>query len=108
MRGLRVSKDVRRVDVVLTSARYDAQGRLDLAKGYLRRGLVWSDVVLLRREELIDMLRSGLRVVVGRPRKLPGDFDIGASVRLDGSLEGGRLSANGSRGEGDQLGLPLF
>ncbi len=110
MRGKRVSPDNRKVDVVVVAARYAPQGGvLDRVKAYQRRGLVWGDVTLLGREELVQRLRRGLRVVTGRPKDLPGDFEIIAPVRLASANGTEALVAGGSSpGSGDDLDIPLF
>jgi hypothetical protein len=49
MRGIRVTKESRKIDVVLVAARYTAKGdRVKVAKGYVRRGAIWGDLKLLK------------------------------------------------------------
>jgi hypothetical protein len=109
VRGKRVSRQARKLDVVVVAARYDEAGnRLSAAKGYERRGFVWGDVVLLDRQALIDRLRSEKLVVTGRPADLEGDFEVIAPIRLQGADGSVTLVAEGLRARGDDLGLPLF
>jgi len=106
VRKARLRRGLKKFDVVLTSARYQDGGvRLEQARGFERRGDVWSDTMLYRREALLQRLQAGQRVVVGAERELPGDFDIGNPVRLEGS---GWLVVNGGTGGRDDLAVPLF
>ena len=106
MRTARVHRGLKKLDVVLTSARYrDGGTRLAQARGFERRGDVWSDTLLYDRETLVERLRSGQRVVVGREGELPGDFEVGHRVRLEGS---DRLAVDGGAGGRDDLTVPLF
>jgi hypothetical protein len=91
---------------VITSARYqDAGERLVQARGFERRGHVWSDTLLFDREALALMLRQGRRVAVGRPTDLPGDFEVGRRLRLQ---EPGYIVTEGGPGGRDDLGVPLY
>ncbi|UCF61486.1 MAG: hypothetical protein JSV37_02055 [Anaerolineaceae bacterium] len=109
MRGKRVSRASRKLDVVLVAARYGEGGdQLDIVQGYERRGFVWGDLVLLDRQALIERLNDKKRVVTGYPGELPGDFEVTAEVHL--TKEGGGISivADGHQTGVDDLGLPLF
>jgi hypothetical protein len=109
VRGKRISRQARKLDVVVVAARYDEAGkRLSAAKGYERRGYVWGDVVLLDRQTLIDHLRSEKLIVTGRPAELEGDFEVIAPIRLEGAEKSIALVAEGLQAKGDDLGLPLF
>ncbi len=106
MRKARVGRGLKKVDVVLTSARYQDGGvRLAQARGFERRGDVWSDTLLFDRETLVQRVRDGRRVVVGRERDLPGDFEIGQRLRLEGS---GWLVVDGGSATRDDLAVPVF
>ena len=106
MRKARIGRDLRKVDVVLTSARYQDGGvRLAQARGFERRGDVWSDTLLFDRAALVERVRDGRRVVVGRERDLPGDFEVGERLRL---ADAGWLVADGCSAMRDDLAVPLF
>ncbi len=109
MRGKRVSRASRKLDVVLVAARYDEEDeQIDIAQGYERRGFVWGDLVLLDRRTLVERLNANKRVVTGHPGELPGDFVVAAEVHL--AQEGGTetIVADGHQTGRDDLGLPLF
>ena len=106
MRRARVHAGVRKVDLVVTSARYQETGDLVLqARGFERHGAVWSDTRLFDREALALRIREGQRVVAGRETSLPGDFELGQRLRL---VEAGWIVAEGGRGGRDDLGVPLY
>jgi hypothetical protein len=108
VRGERVSKETRGLDLVLESVRYQPDGeRLQFARGYARRGFVWGDLVLLSREELLHHLRAKKRVVTGRPAGIEGNFEVYATVRLAGKNGNEVLLAGESEGQRDDLGLPI-
>ncbi len=96
-------------DVVVTAARYGPQdGRLQFARVYERRGVVWSDVQLLDREALLERIRQGKRVYAGEPADLEGDFHLFHRIsasRLNGKVV---LHGEGQQKEGDDLGVPLI
>ncbi len=109
MRGKRVSRLARKLDVVVVAVRYNGScDRISKVRGYERRGFVWGDQVLLDREALIERLRANKHVVTGRRAALEGDFEVFAPVRLITHNQSKTLVAEGCEGEGDNLGLPLF
>jgi hypothetical protein len=108
MRGQRVSAESRKVDVVVVSARYTSEGHVHQVQAYRRLGPVWSDLVLLSREELLNHLRAGARIVTGGPLGIPGDFRIDASVRCQRVNGSERLVIQGRKTEDETLGVPLF
>ena len=69
-------------------------------RAYERRGPIFSDYVMLTRQELVTQLKAGKRFVVGqRKRYLAGTFDVSHSLQLvqrDGSelLVAGDLTAD--------------
>ena len=109
MPGQRVSSARKKIDIVLVAARFAAGGRqLALARGYERHGSVWSDLILFDRSALVERVRAGRRVVTGREKELPGDFEVRMPVRITESAGETYLTASGEPKDGDGLGLPLF
>ncbi len=107
MRGKRTSISKTQIDLVLVSARYETETRrLIFARGFARRGQVWTDIKLFDRASLVEGLNKGQNIVTGRSSALAGDFEILSTVHL-GSEE--HLLAGGM-GEhaGDDLGLPIL
>jgi hypothetical protein len=110
VRGVRASLPARKAkaDVVLVAARYEDDGRLEVAKGYVRHDQIWSDVQLFDRETLVDMLGLDRRVATAKFKDLAADFSLKSKVNLkemDGTMW---LVVNGTTGSRDDLGLPLF
>ncbi|MGB2895907.1 MAG: hypothetical protein WBB65_07070 [Anaerolineales bacterium] len=109
MRGIRVTKESRKIDVVIVAERRTAKGdQIQTAKGYVRRGPIWGDLTLLPRKELVERLKYGERIVVGEHAEVPGSFRTLAKVRLAEGSGGEKLVVNGKDGKGDELGLPLY
>ncbi len=102
----RVHPGLKKIDLVVTSARYQDSGeRLVQARGFERRGQVWSDTQLFDRQALALRLQQGQRVVAGREADLPGDFVVGHRLQLE---DAGWIVAAGSRSGRDDLGVPLY
>ncbi|MEK6588057.1 MAG: hypothetical protein AABY97_04370 [Chloroflexota bacterium] len=110
MRGIRTSISRKKADLVLVSVRYQADGRLlQYVRGYARQGAVWSDLRLIDREQLLEMMGSGARVLTGRVTNLEGDFELTRRVTLR-SIDSGQelLAVDGVSNPRDELELPLF
>jgi hypothetical protein len=108
MRGLKINKQSRKLDLVLVAAHYRQDGTLDFAKGYERRGYVWTDVRKYDRDALIQFVRSGAQVYTGDPVKIPGNYEPHDRVRLEGSDGSAYLVADGSSAKKDDLNLPIL
>jgi hypothetical protein len=108
-RGIPISIAKKRADLVLVDARPTADGRrIALARGYERRGDVWSDLLLLDRETLLARVKERKRVFAGRPLELPGDFALRSAVRLSGEKASPMLVSEDGKPEAEGLGLPVF
>ena len=110
MPGTRVSDIGRKADMVVVAARYDAaDGRLVRAQAYERRGAVWSDLVLVGRDDLLARLRLRRRVYAGAvDADLPGDFSVRGRLRLEEG-NGRAVVILGAAANGrDELGVPIF
>jgi hypothetical protein len=108
LRGLKINKPSRKLDIVLVAARYTDDGTLEFAKGYERRGFVWTDIRLFDRETLIEKVRSGAQVYTGDPVQVPGNYEPHQRVRIEGQDLRLYLVANGGGVEQDDLGLPVL
>ena len=105
MRGRRVTRRARKeIDIVLIAARHEPEGgRISIFQGCERRGAVWGDVKLLRRDSI-----DGKRVVTGRQRDLEGDFEVIAPVQVSQQEGDDTLFTGSGSPTGDNLGIPLF
>jgi hypothetical protein len=69
------------IDGVIEAVRYKPDGSIGLVRAYQRRGAVWSDRMLLGRDELVEQLGKGKRFVTGtRKRFLGSVFETGLAV----------------------------
>ncbi len=110
MRGVRAALPARRAkaDVLLVTARYDAEGRLMIARGNVRHDQIWSDVQLFDRRTLVDLLQTGKRVDTAISKDLAGDFSLLSNVSLIQTDGRDRLAVKGTTASHDDLGLPVF
>ena len=110
MRGRRVSRKTRKLDVVVEAVRYDEEtSRLFLARGYERAGYIWGDIMLFDRKQLVELLNTKKRVVCGRPAGIQGDFEVYGRLQLEGDGEHGVFTCDAPSGlKKEDLGLPLF
>jgi hypothetical protein len=96
----------RKLDGIIEAVRYAADGNIYFVRAYERRGVVWSDQVLLKRKELVEQLALGRQFVTGERESLLGSvFTTGSAIRqVDGKItSGGQVSSH------DFLaGVPVF
>jgi hypothetical protein len=70
-----------KLDGIIEAVRYTPGGKIDIVRAYERRGVVWSDRIMLVRRELSDLLRHGKHFVVGeRKIYLGSTFKTGLAV----------------------------
>ena len=93
-------------DGVIEAVHYTPGGQIHVVRAYERRGAVWSDSVLLKREELVGRLKQGKRFVTGqRKTYLGSNFQIGRPVRVIK----GSVVTEGQASERDLLAeVPIF
>jgi len=101
---------VQKADVVIEAVRYSPEGKIDLARAYLRRASAFSDRCLLDRNQLLDKLKAGQRVYAGqRMTSLGGCFNLDEKVHLVASPGGTEVITTSSDATQDNLmGTPLF
>lgn len=77
-----------KIDGVIEGVRYTPDGKISIVRAYERRGVVWTDDVLLERKDLIDRLNQGKHFVVGVRKTYVGSvFDTGTPIQLaDGNI----------------------
>lgn len=94
----------KKIDVILTAVKLGPGGKLDFARSYIRRGPVWGDRVVMKREELLERLNGGQNVFTGVEADAVGDFEVWKKVIAIGE----QLALEGVEGSDDRLGLPLL
>ena len=96
----------RKVDGIIEAVRYTPGGKIAVVRVYERHGVVWSDRILIGRQELSEQLSHGKRFVVGERKTYLGSmFDTGSTVRQLQDF----IVTEGQAGERDLLnGVPIF
>ena len=95
-----------KLDGVIEAVRYTPGGKIAVVRMYERHGVVWSDHILVDREELSRRLEQGRRLAVGERLLYRGSvFNTGTLVRrVQGSIV-----TEGQSGARDLLaGVQLF
>lgn len=95
-----------KIDGVIEAVQYSLHGDISVVRAFERHGVVWSDLVLLRREELLNRLEQGKRFAVGKRRLYLGSvFEMGSMIKK----VNGNIVSEGLEGTHDHLdGVPLF
>lgn len=97
-------------DAVLEAMRVDENGQLALARIYERKGVIFSDYFLVDRDQLIQRLKSGQKILTGkRQYKMGSVFDTGDEVKVITSNEKDVLVVGSESSSQDQLNsVPRF
>jgi hypothetical protein len=70
-------------DVVVEAVHYTPEGQVDWVRAYKRRGPVFSDHLKIDRQALINSLKSGKRIVIGKRLPYMGaTFDVSESLSV--------------------------
>ncbi len=97
-------------DIVVEAVRYKPGGEVDWVRGYERRGAVFSDRILIQRKDLIERIKSGKVVLVGRRVPLKAStFEVFHPIKV--VTKGGRevLITGENQKDHDYLeGVPLI
>jgi hypothetical protein len=96
-------------DGVIEAVRYTRNGQIDFVRAYERRGVAFSDRVLLDRKVLLERLKSKKRFVTGaRKELLANTFDGGRDVSLV-MRDGREFVSTRADAAGDELeGVPVI
>jgi hypothetical protein len=99
---------MQKFDVVIEAVRYK-NGKIELVRGYERRGPIFSDCILLDRKALLERFKGGKRFMTGqRTEFLAGTFDVGKPMKLVGQ-DGKQVITTLPEAEHDELeGVPSF
>ena len=99
-----------KLDGVVEAVHYTPEGRIEWVRAYVRRGVVFSDHVLIPRQELIAQLKEGKRFLVGqRKQYLGGIFEASHPLRLE--AHNGQevlLAGEGPAGQDRLEGVPII
>jgi hypothetical protein len=97
-------------DGVIEAVHYLPDGQVDWVRGYLRRGITWTDRLILKRADLIDQIKSGKKVMLGKRTTLKGSvFEVSVPVQVVQRNGIEMLNTSSSSTDRDQLeGLPVL
>ncbi|MGD0708797.1 MAG: hypothetical protein ABSA51_10115 [Anaerolineaceae bacterium] len=92
-------------DGVIETVHYAPDAQIDWVRAYERRGATYSDVVLLKRAELIRKIQSGRKFASGRRvLNLASTFTALEPVHLEGNGESAHVVCGSDQNEHDDLG----
>jgi hypothetical protein len=99
---------MKKSDFVIEAVRYK-NGKIEVVRGYQRRGPTYTDHILLDRKTLLERLKEGKLVVTGQRKEfLASTFDIGKPVKVM-EQDGKQVVTTLTQAEHDELeGVPLF
>ncbi len=99
---------MKKYDFVIEAVRYK-NGKIDVVRGYERRGPTFTDRVLLDRKTLLDRIKSGKHFITGQRKEfLASTFDLGKPVQVF-EKDGKQVVTTLHEGEHDELeGVPVF
>ena len=99
---------MQKFDVVIEAVRYKG-GKIEMVRGYERRGPTFSDRVLLDRKTVLERLKDGKKFVTGQRKEfLASTFEVGKPVKLVGQ-DGKQVVTTLPEGNRDELeGVPSF
>jgi len=97
-------------DGVIEAVHYTKGGQVDWVRAYLRRGPTWSDRIIMKRQNLIDEIKSGRKMMIGkRVALMAGTFEVSSPVLTAGASGKEVLVTSGSDSSRDQLeGTPVL
>lgn len=97
-------------DGVIEAVHYTDGGQVDWVRAYLRRGPTWSDRVIIKRQDLIDEIKDGRKMMVGkRVEFMGGSFDVSSPVEVTGAAGKEVLVTSSKDSNRDHLeGVPVL
>lgn len=100
----------KKIDAILEAVRLDEDGKVQLARIFERYGVVFSDHFLIDRDDLINRINSGQKILTGkRQYKMGSVFDTGEAVRVVSSKGKEVLAVGNGEAEKDHLqSVPRF
>jgi len=61
-----------KADLIIEAVHHKRNGQIDFVRAYQKRGATYSDCLLVKRQELLELLVLGMRVVTGQRIPLLG------------------------------------
>ncbi len=99
----------KKYDGVIEAVRYDENGKIILARGYERRGFIYSDLIPFSRQEIVDRLEAGKKFYTGtRIHYMGHNFETNKPLRLVDHKGGKLIVAGDTPTDQDHIaGVPL-
>jgi hypothetical protein len=70
-------------DGVVEAVHYKPDGQVDWVRVFERRGAIFSDRIILNRDQFVQRLKAGKKFMVGvRVLQLAGTFEVSGPVKL--------------------------
>ena len=100
----------KKIDGVIEAVRYNPNGQIVLVRAYERRGVTYSDRVLLDRKTLLERLKAGKHFSTGQRKEfLASTFELGKAVKAVGENGQEFLTTRETATQHDELeGAPAF
>lgn len=99
---------MKKSDFVIEAVRYK-NSKIDIVRGYQRRGPTYTDRILLDRKTLLERIKEGKLVVTGQRKEfLASTFEVGKPVKVV-EQDGKQVVTTLPQAEHDELeGVPVF
>lgn len=99
-----------KMDGIVLAVHYKPDGWVDWVRAYIRRGATFSDRVMLNRQTLVGLIKSGKRIYIGeRIPLLASTFEVSDQLRVLEHNDKEILVVGDQEAERDQLiGVPLI
>ena len=99
-----------KLDGVVEAVHYAAGGQVEWVRAYERRGPTFSDLVIIRREELIRRIKAGKKYATGsRKEYLSSTFEVKSPLHVVQTGDRDYLAFSEEAHSGDVLtGLPVI
>jgi hypothetical protein len=100
----------KKIDGVIEAVRYNPDGQIALVRAYERRGVTYSDRVLLDRKTLLERLKAGKNFITGQRKEfLASTFEPGKTVKAVSQNGNEILTTREDASHHDELeGTPAF
>ena len=97
-------------DGVVVAVRYTPQGNIDWVRAFERHGFVFTDRMMMKRDQLVERLKSGKKFKTGERLIYQGnDFEIKEDIRWEEKNGEGVIVVGQDSPDHDSLGqLPII
>ena len=100
----------KKIDGVIEAVRYNPDRQITLVRAYERRGVTYSDRVLLDRKTLLERLKAGKNFITGQRKEfLASTFETGKTIKVVSQNDDEFLTTREDGAQRDELeGTPAF